>query len=375
MLSVKTREHIRRRLEIAGPHGAVLLCAAASLGVCLAVVGDSMHIVEISDTHGQSGVVVTCATDVNTIVDQAGLTAPGSEDELQIVESNGRDRIHVLRAFTVPVTADGQTTDLVATDETVGELLDEAGIEVGKADVVEPALDEVLERGDSVTLQRVEYVDYTTEETIPIETEYRESSLYYRNTDTQLVLEEGQEGLDLVTWREIWVDGELTETVEAGRETVVAMEPAVVKCYGEGAPVSIFTGPEVVDGVPVEGVETVYTSQRSTGYSASKTAKGASGQRLTYGTVAVNPNIIPYGTLLYITSDDGRFVYGYAYAADTGTAMMEGHAFIDLYYETYEESVTSAVIPVTVYVIDDETAAAYKEVNDAIREADLADHH
>lgn len=375
MLSVKTREHIRRRLEIAGPHGAVLLCAAASLGVCLAVVGDSMHIVEISDTHGQSGVVVTCATDVNTIVDQAGLTTPGSEDELQIVESNGRDRIHVLRAFTVPVTADGQTTDLVATDETVGELLDEAGIEVGEADVVEPALDEVLERGDSVTLQRVEYVDYTTEETIPIETEYRESSLYYRNTDTQLVLEEGQEGLDLVTWREIWVDGELTETVEAGRETVVAMEPAVVKCYGEGAPVSIFTGPEVVDGVPVEGVETVYTSQRSTGYSASKTAKGASGQRLTYGTVAVNPNIIPYGTLLYITSDDGRFVYGYAYAADTGTAMMEGHAFIDLYYETYEESVTSAVIPVTVYVIDDETAAAYKEANDAIREADLADHH
>lgn len=375
MLSVKTREHIRRRLEIAGPHGAVLLCAAASLGVCLAVVGDSMHIVEISDTHGQSGVVVTCATDVNTIVDQAGLTAPGSEDELQIVESNGRDRIHVLRAFTVPVTADGQTTDLVATDETVGELLDEAGIEVGEADVVEPALDEVLERGDSVTLQRVEYVEYTTEETIPIETEYRESSLYYRNTDTQLVLEEGQEGLDLVTWREIRVDGELTETVEAGRETVVAMEPAVVKCYGEGAPVSIFTGPEVVDGVPVEGVETVYTSQRSTGYSASKTAKGASGQRLTYGTVAVNPNIIPYGTLLYITSDDGRFVYGYAYAADTGTAMMEGHAFIDLYYETYEESVTSAVIPVTVYVIDDETAAAYKEANDAIREADLADHH
>ena len=202
MLSVKTREHIRRRLEIAGPHGAVLLCAAASLGVCLAVVGDSMHIVEISDTHGQSGVVVTCATDVNTIVDQAGLTAPGSEDELQIVESNGRDRIHVLRAFTVPVTADGQTTDLVATDETVGELLDEAGIEVGEADVVEPALDEVLERGDSVTLQRVEYVEYTTEETIPIETEYRESSLYYRNTDTQLVLEEGQEGLDQMCIRD-----------------------------------------------------------------------------------------------------------------------------------------------------------------------------
>lgn len=375
MLSVKTREHIRRRLEILGPHCAVLLCGAVSLGAALAVVSDSLRIVEISDTHGQSGVIVTCATDVNTLVDQAGLAAPSSQDELEIVESNGRDRIHVLRAFTVPVTADGTTTDLVATDETVGELLSEAGIEVRDQDIVEPALDEELERGDSVTLQRVDYVEYTTAEAVPMETEYCQTSLYYRNQDKQTVMEEGQDGLDQVTWREVWVDGELTETTEVGRETLVEMQPTVIKCYGEGAPVSIFHGPEVVDGVPVEGVTTVYRGQRSTGYSASLTAKGASGQRLTYGTVAVDPSVIPYGTLLYITSDDGRFVYGYAYAADTGTAMMAGHAFIDLYYETYDESVTSAVIPVTVYVIDDETAAAYEEENDAIREADLAEHH
>lgn len=375
MLSVKTREHIRRRLEILGPHCAVLLCGAVSLGAALAVVSDSLRIVEISDTHGQSGVIVTCATDVNTLVDQAGLAAPSSQDELEIVESNGRDRIHVLRAFTVPVTADGTTTDLVATHETVGELLSEAGIEVRDQDIVEPALDEELERGDSVTLQRVDYVEYTTEEAVPMETEYCQTSLYYRNQDKQTVMEEGQDGLDQVTWREVWVDGELTETTEVGRETLVEMQPTVIKCYGEGAPVSIFHGPEVVDGVPVEGVTTVYRGQRSTGYSASLTAKGASGQRLTYGTVAVDPSVIPYGTLLYITSDDGRFVYGYAYAADTGTAMMAGHAFIDLYYETYDESVTSAVIPVTVYVIDDEAAAAYEEENDAIREADLAEHH
>ena len=91
--------------------------------------------------------------------------------------------------------------------------------------------------------------------------------------------------------------------------------------------------------------------------------------------MAVNPNVIPYGTLMYITSDDGAFVYGYAYAADTGTAMMTGHAFVDLYYQTYEESVENAVIPVTIYVLDSETAAEYKEINDERRAADLADHH
>ncbi len=83
-----------------------------------------------------------------------------------------------------------------------------------------------------------------------------------------------------------------------------------------------------------------------------------------------NPNVIPYGSLMYITSADGRFVYGYAYAADTGTAMMTGSAFIDLYYETYSESVDNAVIAVNVYVLDSDTTAKYKEENDAILKAD-----
>lgn len=375
MLSVKTREHLLRRLAQYGPRWAVLGCGAAALGLALGFVGDSMRVVEISDTHGSEGLIITCAADLGDQLDQAGIAALGAEDELRVTETDGRDRIHVLRAFTVPVTADGVTTDLVATDETVAELLHEAGIVVDEQDIVEPALDEALERGDSVTVQRVDYVEYSQEEVVPIETVYQESSLYYRDTDARVVLDEGREGLDLVSYREVWVDGELAAIEETGRETITPMQTALVKGYGEGVPVSIFTGPEVVDGVPVEGVVEVYESQRSTGYSASLTAKGASGQRLTYGTVAVDPSVIPYGTLLYITSDDGRFVYGYAYAADTGTAMMAGHAFIDLYYETYSESVSSAVIPVTVYVIDDEVAAAYEAENDARREADLADHH
>ena len=375
MLSTKTREHIRRRLALYGPRWAVLGCGAAVMGLALGFVTESMRVVEISDTHGSEGLVITCAADLGDQLDQAGIEALGADDELRVTETDGRDRIHVLRAFTVPVTADGTTTDLVATDETVGELLSEAGIEVEAQDIIQPALEEELERGDSITVQRVDYVEYTQEEAIPIETEYQETSLYYRNTDKEMVLDTGSEGMDLVTYRETWVDGELQQVEETGRSTLDPMEPAVIKCYGDGAPVSIFTGPDVVDGVPTEGVVSVYSSQRATGYSASLTAKGASGQRLTYGTVAVNPSIIPYGTLLYITSDDGRFVYGYAYAADTGTAMMTGHAFIDLYYETYSESVSNAVISVTVYVIDDEVAAAYEEENDARRQADLEDLH
>ena len=219
-------------------------------------------------------------------------------------------------------------------------------------------------------MQRVTYNEYTVDEVVPTEIEEIPTSLFYRKQSKVMTLEEGHDGQDTVVYREKWIDGEWAETNEVERVNEAEMVPTVQKIYGEQVPVSSFVGPDVVDGVPVEGVAATYTGQRATGYSASATAKGASGRRLTYGTVAINPGVIPYGSLLYITSDDGKFVYGYAYAADTGTALVQGKAFIDLYYETYEESVESAVIPVTVYVLDDETAARYKEQNDAILEAD-----
>ena len=67
--------------------------------------------------------------------------------------------------------------------------------------------------------------------------------------------------------------------------------------------------------------------------------------------MAVDPNVIPYGSLLYITSTDGRFVYGYAVATYTGSAMVEGHALVDLFYDTFDEAYLSAVQSVNVYIL------------------------
>ena len=41
----------------------------------------------------------------------------------------------------------------------------------------------------------------------------------------------------------------------------------------------------------------------------------ATGAPAAVGRVAVNPNVIPYGTKLYIASPDGSIVYGYAIAS------------------------------------------------------------
>lgn len=372
-LSVKTKEHIRRRLVLELPKWGSLIGGAVALGLCIAFTSQSLHFVVVSDTHGGSTRIFTASTEVEDLLEQSDTPPLGENDKVVWSQVADGQLLQVLRAYTVPVTADGQTQDVITTGATAAELLAQLGISYDDNDRLTPAADEVVTEGSSLTLQRVEYVDYTEDVVIPSERQEIQTSLFYRNPDETMTLQEGSDGLDTVTWRDVYVDGEWSEKQELDRVTQVGMVPTIVKVYGDQAPVSEFVGPEIVDGVPSEGVAETYTSQRSTGYSASATAKGASGRRLTYGTVAVDPSIIPYGTLLYIASDDGKFVYGYAYAADTGTALMSGHAFVDLYYQTYEESVESAVVPVTVYVIDDAVAAQYKEQNDQIMDSLLAE--
>lgn len=373
-LSVKTREHIRRRMELALPKWGALVGGMAALGLAILFTSQSLHFVVVSDTHGGSVRILTASTDVEDLLEQSDTPALGEHDQVVWSQIADGELMQVLRAYTVEVTADGQTQQVITTGATAAQLLDQLGITYDENDRLTPAADEVVTEGNNLTLQRVEYVDYTEDVVVPSEQQEIPTSLLYRSQDETLVVQEGTDGLDTVTWRDVYIDGQWAEKQELERVTQVGMVPTILKVYGEQVPVSQFVGPEVVDGVPSEGVTETYTSQRSTGYSASATAKGASGRRLTYGTVAVDPSVIPYGTLLYITSDDGRFVYGYAYAADTGTAMMTGHAFIDLYYETYDESVENAVIPVTVYVIDDAVTAQYQEQNDAILEELLADN-
>lgn len=370
LLSTKTKEHLRRRFALLLPRWGALAGAFAALGCAVWFTGNTLRIVKISDSHGAAATIVSGAQSLDDLLTQAGITLPGADDAAVWGTDDAGDTLHILRAYTVDITADGETCQLRTTGATTAELLAQAGIAFDADDSLTPAADATVAEGEAVTLQRVEYREFTQEEEIPVVTEEIPTSLFYRSQSYQKWIRTGSDGLDLVTYRETYLDGELADTTEIARDSKVEMIPSIVRVYGEGAPVSKFVGPEIVDGAPAEGVAAVYRSQRATGYSASVTAKGASGRRLTYGTVAINPNIIPYGSLMYITSDDGRFVYGYAYAADTGIAMMDGRAFIDLYYETYDESVKNAVIPVTVYVLNRDTAAQYKEENDALLAAD-----
>ena len=55
---------------------------------------------------------------------------------------------------------------------------------------------------------------------------------------------------------------------------------------------------------------------------------------------------------VFIKTPDGKFIYGYAIANDTGTGMLQGVVDVDLFYDTYLESALNSVRYVDIYLLD-----------------------
>ncbi len=89
---------------------------------------------------------------------------------------------------------------------------------------------------------------------------------------------------------------------------------------------------------------------KATAYNMGTTT--ATGTSVHPGVVAVNPNIIPYGSKMYIVASDGSgYVYGYASAEDTGGFIYWDNApIVDMYVNSYSDACYWGNRPVTVYV-------------------------
>ena len=76
----------------------------------------------------------------------------------------------------------------------------------------------------------------------------------------------------------------------------------------------------------------------------------ASGTHAKYGTVAVDPRVIPLGTKMYIETTDGKIKYGYCTAEDTGGAI-KGNK-VDLFYPSYNDCMQFGRRSVKVYILE-----------------------
>ncbi len=239
------------------------------------------------------------------------------------------DTIVIKRAFDVNVTADGKTSTVVCNGDTVGELLKRAGVTLGEYDIVSPDVNEVITSPCEITVSRVEKKIKTSREVDPHGTKTVADNLSVIGTSH--VVTEGVDGIKETVVTDTYIDGKkvdsFTETkvISEKVDEVIAQGAAVAEPYCKKDDPAIV----LENGRPVNYEYII--SGPATAYTAYDGAMTASGRPAEIGTVAVNPNVIPYGSLLYIVGQNDEICYGYAIAADTGNGMMDGTIPVDVY--------------------------------------------
>lgn len=352
MRITKRREHLRRALAHSGPRALAVAGTLCCLGGAMAFLWAHLNVVHVTDSSDETTrLVMACTSDPQLLAEAAGIELAQQDDALFAESGGSLALLKVVRAYPVALYADGQEYVAEVSVGTVADAVQQAGIALSEADFTEPALDSRLYEGmPDIAVHRVTYEDTVTTQPIPFSEEFVEevqdpNGQYFHN----ILSQEGADGTKEVTTRARYVDGEYAGS-EVIQETIVTPAQNAIYKRVQTNVVSPLAAPEgitVEDNVPSSFSE-VYT-MKATGY-YSPSGKGASGLGLYYGTFAVDPTLIPYGTKVYIVSTDGEFVYGWAIATDTGAFVRHNRMQVDLFYETYEESAANGVKEVYVYV-------------------------
>lgn len=137
------------------------------------------------------------------------------------------DRIVITSPHTVTVTADGASRELRTHLASVGRLLEVHGVRVGEDDILSHERGDALVDGMEVVVQRVESDSETEEVELEFTTETRDTSELFRG-ETR-VAQEGETGLRVDTYRLTLVDGEVTDRELAEQEVVREPVPRIVE--------------------------------------------------------------------------------------------------------------------------------------------------
>ncbi len=314
----------------------------------------------------RAGAGISRGARVSDVLNDCGIDAR-AEDEVRLASADlfgAVKTLEIARAFAVRVTADGATAQLFTAGDTVAAVLARANVPLGEDDLVEPAPDAILRAGDEIVVRRVTYAERVETQAVEPVPTVKPSPLLADGV-TRVMTTHERAGTANVTYRDRYIDGVLADSeIVSTRYTKYPWNPVTLE--GNGAvPASPLDGANYTDVAIVGGVPSSYqsvkTAQPCTAYSFDPGVWGASGMFLVQGMVAVNPAEYDYGDLLYITSADGSFVYGWAIAADAGTAMMDGRVEIDCFFETYGESVLFGKKYLDVYVVGRLTQSELEE--------------
>ncbi len=336
------------------PLVAMLLIAAICAASLLFGTVNTFNVTDGKDTHK----VHTLSTDVNNAITVAGFNS----DTYRVLSVSATDNVtNIALAYTFPVyiTVGDKTVEVYAIQSTVSDILKSAGYTVDQYDMVEPSLDTVINETTYIDYTNIDYVSGSYTETIPCTVKTVYSSALEAGATT---LTEGKDGEQQVNYTAKVVNGVTVETVVDSRITLseavngtktVGTKKATVKTSENVKSVSTLKPDSAIeldeDGNPVNYKKHITVQATAYTYTGNKCSTGVSPQP---GYIAVNPDVIPYGTKMYIKSSDGSYIYGYAVAADTGSFINSRPNNVDLFMSSKAACTAFGRRNVEIYILE-----------------------
>lgn len=294
----------------------------------------------------------TSATDPRQVLGEAGLELD-EDDTYTTNEENGASEITVHRNQTIYINYYGEEIDTTSHGETVAELLTRLNLSLGENDTISWPLSDNTFDGMRLRVENVIHQEQTYTATIPHGTRYCYDPSLPEGMEQVIV--EGVDGELLCTATVTYVNREevsrtvLTQTVRRSAvEEVIAIGTGLAADPASDAHMPIITDNLIIlpNGEVLTYVAT--TTGRATAYCLTgRTATGTSAQE---GVVAVDPSFIPFGTRMFIITNDGEYVYGIAAAEDAGDGNIVGNR-IDIWLPTWSECIEFGYRDCTIYLL------------------------
>lgn len=296
-------------------------------------------------------------SDPAEVLTEAGLTL-GADDTYTTVAALGVSEINVQRSQTVTVDNCGKLLQVVSRGETVEEMLARLSIPTNGNTSVSVPLKEKTYDGMVLTISRTMRVVETYTTTMPHDTVIGyDDSIPAGQT---VVVTPGVDGQMSCTASVVYVDGEeMSRTLLSSAVVQQPVSEVLAVGTGTGEAPANPSVLEIGDGyiLTASGERLTFSGTmkvQATAYTHTDPGCNeitATGTVVRVGTVAVDPAMIPYGTRMFIVSDDGKYIYGIATAEDCGGAIKQNR--VDLYFPTTQECLDFGRRNCTIYILGD----------------------
>ena len=230
----------------------------------------------------------------------------------------------------IKITVNGKEIITSSFKKNIKSLLDEKGIEYDDYDKITPDINDELKDYMQINIVKIDIKEQKEYEKVPFEITINEDDSLSKG-ETK-VDQEGKDGEKEITYELIYEDGKLVEKNLVSEKVIKNPTDKVIK---KGTKEEITVASRGSNSRQMSVIATAYATGTIT----------STGTKPKWGTIAVDPNVIPYGTKVYIPKFNMTFT-----AEDCGGAI-KGNK-IDIFMGSKKEAYSWGRRTIDIYILN-----------------------